>query len=363
MNKQPKVSIIQLRALIVTSIIGIETMSLPNTLVTEMGNDGWIAIVISGFMMLVLAAVIIQIFKINPDKDFFQIGKETLGVIVFTICKLIFVVYFIVFASYIVRNLAELIKAFLLPTTPLEIVMLVFIIATSYISCYEIDVIVRSAYFIYPITLAFIIIIVLIAVSKADFSNVLPVFQTELSTLPNGIKGAFFSFTGFELIIFAIPYVKEKEKILKSCFIGIGIVTLVYLAMFFMVVVQFSSKQIQRLNFPVIQIAKQIDLPGYFLENLDGLIMALWVIVVFATMAPVYFGAGKIFSNIFKTKSHKYFIWVLIPIIYQVALMPDNFLEIQTKLAKILDILAFISIVIIPVLILSVGYIRKKVKS
>ena len=362
MNRLPKVSIIQLRALIVSAMIGIGIMSLPSSLVSEMGNDGWIAIVLGGLLMLPMAAIIIQIFKINPDKDFFQIGKETLGTIVFTICELILAAYFIVFASYLVRNLAELIKAFLLPTTPLEIVMLAFIVATSYIACYEIDVIVRASYFIYPIILAFVTILALMAIPQADFTNVLPVFQTEISALPKGIRSAFFSYTGFELIIFAIPYVKEKEKILKSCFIGIGLVTFIYFTMFIMVVVQFSTRQIERLNFPVIQISKQLDLPGYFLENLDGLVMALWVAVVFATMAPVYFGAGKIFSKVFKSKSHKYFIWALIPVIYQVALMPDNFVEIQTTFASILDILAFISIVIIPVLILSVGYIRKKVK-
>lgn len=363
MNRLPKVSILQLRALIVSAMIGIGIMSLPSSLVSEMGNDGWIAIVLSGLLMLPIAAIIIQIFKINPDKDLFQIGKETLGSIVFTVCELILAVYFIVFAAFLVRNLAELIKAFLLPTTPLEIVMLAFIVATSYIACNEIDVIARATYFIYPIILAFVTILVLMAIPESDFSNLLPLFQTDISTLPKGIQSAFFSYTGFELIIFAIPYVKEKEKILKSCFIGIGTVTFIYFAMFVMVVVQLSSKQIERLNFPVIQISKQLDLPGYFLENLDGLVMALWIIVVFATMAPVYFGAGKIFSKIFKTKGHKYFIWALIPVIYQVALMPDNFLEIQTRLAKVLDILAFISIVIIPVLILSVGYIRKKVKS
>lgn len=361
MNKLPKVSIIQLRALIVSTVIGIGIMSLPSTLATKMGNDGWIAILISGIMMLPLIAIIIQIFKINPDKDFFLIGKETLGSVIFTICKLIYVIYFILFLAYVVRNLAELIKAFLLPTTPLEIVILVFIVATSYIACYEIDVIARTAYFIYPIILIFALLIVLISIPSADFTNVLPVFQTELLALPKGIRSSFFSFTGFEMIIFAIPYVKEKEKILKSCFIGIGIVTIIYITIFFMCLIQFSNKQLERLNFPVIQLAKQLDLPGYFLENMDGIVMALWVIVVFSTMAPVYFGAGKVLSKIFNTKSHKYFIWALVPVIYKVALMPQNIIEIQTNLASTLDILAFLSIVIIPVLILSVGYIRKKV--
>lgn len=363
MNKDIKVSNIQVRGLIVSTAVGVGILSLPNALAETMGNKGWIAILISGILTLPVLAIINQLFKQNPNKDFFEIGDETLGIFIFTICKLIFLAYLIVFLSFITRNLGELIKAFLLPTTPISIIVLLFILSTSYIACYEIDVITRMGYILYPIIIMFAVIIVLIALPKADFTNLLPLSNIDIWTIPKGIGKSFFSFTGFEMIIFAIPFVENKDKVFQSCVYAIGTVTLIYIAIFIMTLSHFSIKQIQRQTYPVLQLVKNVDLPGYFVENLDGLIMAIWVIVIFATMAPAFFGSGKILAKIFKTKKHKYFIWGLIPVIYFLSLVPKDLIIINNIMLWYYNILALTSIIIIPSLMLLVDSIKKKVKS
>lgn len=363
MNNNIKVSNIQVRGLIVSTAVGVGILSLPNTLAETMGNKGWIGILISGILTLPILAIINQLFKQNPNKDFFEIGEETLGVILFTICKFVFLAYLIVFLAYIARNMGELIKAFLLPSTPTSVIILLFILSTSYIACYEIDVITRMGYLLYPIIIIFAIIIVLISLPQADFTNLLPISNIDISTIPKGISKSFFSFTGFEMIIFAIPFVENKEKVYQSCVYAIGTVTLIYIATFIMTVSHFSIKQIQRQTFPVLQLVKNVDLPGYFVENLDGLVMAIWVVIIFATMAPAFFGSGKILSKIFKTKKHKYFIWALIPVIYVISLVPKDFIIISNTMLWYYNILALISIIIIPTLLLLVDSIKKKVGS
>lgn len=362
MNKDLKLSHIQIRSLIVSTVVGVGVLSMQSSLVAEMGTDGWIAIIISGIMVIPLLAVLVQLFKLYPDKDFFEIGKATLGSIVFTIVLLIYLAYLITFLAYVSRVLAELVKAFLLQATPLEFILIVFILATSYISIYEIDIIARLSYFVYPIIIIFAVSIVLISLPKADFTHILPVFQTDYRSIIEGVKSTEFSFLGFELIIFAIPYVKEKDKVFKSCLIGIGTVTAIYLALFVMTIAHFSIEQIENQTFPILILIRHLDLPGFFLQNLDGFVMALWILVVFSTIAPPFYGAGKILSEIFKTKSHKYFIWGLIPVIYFIAMVPDNFVQLNGKLNKYTNILGFISAFIIPTIMLIVAYIRKKVR-
>lgn len=362
MNKDPKVSNIQIRGLIVSTVVGVGVLSLPSSLAHIVGRSGWMVIIISGLLMVPLLIVINQIFKDYPGKDFFEIGKLTLGNFIFTICLVIMLAYFVVFLSFVVRNLGELIKAFLLPTTPLEIIILTFILATSYIACYEIDVITRAGYFIYPMILIFALIVVLISLPKSDFTNLLPVFPVDLKFFPKGISAALFSFAGFEMILFALPYVEERENTINSSILAIGTVTAIYLSIFIMTLSHFSIEQIQRQTFSVLVLAKLVDLPGYFLENLDGLVMAIWVIVVFGTMAPAYFAAGKVLSKLFKTKSHKYFIWALVPVIYWVSLLPQNAVQVSSTMGRYFNILAIISIVIVPLLIFFTGYIRRKVK-
>lgn len=362
MNKDPKVSNIQIRGLIVSTVIGVGVLSLPHTLVSSLGNKGWISIILSGALIIPVLYIITRIFIENPGKDFFQIGEETLGKILFKIVLLILAVYFIFFCAYVTRNLGELIKAFLLPTTPLEIIIFSFILVTSYIASQEIDVIARTGYFIYPLILFFAVLIVLIALPKADFSNLLPINNISYKGIPKGIMETFFSFAGFEMIFLALPYVEQdKETTFKSAIYAIIIITIIYLAMFIMSISHFSIQQLERQGFPILQLVKQIDLPGFFLENLDGLVMSIWVIVVFTTFAPAYFGAGKVITKIFGIKTHKYIVLILIPIIYKLALYPENLVQLTKTYIKYFNLLGFISGVIIPVILLVVGLIRKKV--
>lgn len=362
MNNGPKISHIQVRSLIVSTVIGVGVLTLPNTLANVMGKDGWIVIILTGVLMIPLLILVNQIFKINPGKDYFEIGKSTLGNVIFTICLLILLAHFVILLAVITRSLGESVKAFLLPTTPVEIIVILFILVCSYIAIYEIDIIAKASFFIYPIIIEFVLLIIIISIPKADFTSILPVFQSDIRDWALGIKETFLAFTGFEMLLFALPYVEEKDKTVKSSIIAIVIIMVIYISLFLMTLTKFSIQQIERQVYPVLMLAKLIDLPGYFLQNLDGVFMAIWVLVIYATMAPAYFAAGKILSKIFNTKSHKHFIWMLIPVIYWISLKPENIAQLSATLVVASNILGFVSIVIVPLLIFIVGNVKRKVK-
>lgn len=362
MNKDPKISNIQLMGMFVSTVVGIGIFKLPNQLVRDFGNSGWIIIIISGLLIFPILYVYQKLFSIYPGMDFFEIGKKTIGSILFNICLFMFLIYLIVFIAFISRNLGEMIKSFLLVTTPIEIIILAFIVSSSYIACYEIDIIGRAGFIIYPIIVSFVLVIVLISIPKADFTNLLPLFQFDIKDIPKGINNSFFSFEGFGIILFAIPFLENKKESFKFSSIGLLSVMMMYIVTFIVTISQFSIKQVQRQTWPVLTLVKIVDLPGYFLENLDGLIMAMWVLVIFGTAAPAYFGAGKILSKMFKTKSHKYFIWGLIPVIYFVSLVPENHIQINQVMGKYLNILGALSTVVLPFLLLLIGLIKRSIK-
>lgn len=358
MNKDPKISNIQIRALIVSTIMGIGILSLPNQLAQVMDKDGWIAIIFSSLLVIPLILVIIQIFKDNPGKDFYEIGYESFGKIIFTICLIMYLVYFVIVSAYISRSLGELIKGFLLTQTPIGLVTVLFIITIAYGAISEIDVIARVAYIVYPLVIGFAVLLFLLALPGSDFTNILPMFQSDLGQLPEGMKVAMFSFSGFEILLFVIPFAEEKKKLTKTSISAIAIVSILYFILFMVTLTQFSIEQIKSDPFPLLMIAKLIDLPGYFLQNLDGMVMAIWVVVIFSTMLPLYNTSGKILAKIFKTKSHTSFVLILIPIIYLIAFIPSSVVEVNKSMGRIIDYLATVTIVIIPIVLLIVSRIR-----
>lgn len=360
MRENNKISNKQIRALVVSTIIGTGILSLPNNMALFLGNDGWIGIIIAGLLVIPIIIIINKLFQIYPNKDFFEIGRIVLGKWLFNIFLIFFLFYQIVLMSLVSRNLAEVLKAFLLETTPTEIMIISFILVTTYISRTEIHIIGRAAYHIYPIVLGFIIFLLLISLTSIDFTNMLPVFQSNMRNLPKGISISFFSYAGFEILLFSLPFAEERKKAIGSSLIGFGIVIVIYVIIFVLALSQYGLHSLGRQTFPILSLIKEIDLPGYFIENLDGLVVAIWVIVVFGTMAPLYYSSGKILSSLFNTRDHSLFIVPLVPFIYIISLIPQNLLQLNEQLGKLINYLGFISIVLMPIIIYSLGLFKSR---
>ncbi|NLV87993.1 MAG: endospore germination permease [Tissierellia bacterium] len=363
MAKENKLSNKQIKALVVSTTVGIGILSLPNRLAIANGNDGWIPLILSGLLIIPIIMAMDKIFQMYPDQDFFSIGREVLGKWLFNIFLVIFFIYLLILMSNIVRNLGELVKAFLLVTTPIEVLIISFILVTSYMARDNIQVIGRAAHFIYPLILGFIIFLIVVTLPDIDFTNMLPVFQSDFSNIPKGMDIAFFSYIGYEVLLFAFPYAEKKENTLRSSLKGLGVVILVYTIIYVLTMAQFGVYSLRRQSFPTLSIVREVDLPGYFVENLDGVVMAIWVLVIFTTMAPFYFASGKVLSNLFNTKDHSLFILPIAPIIYIMSLIPRNLVHLNETLGKYTNYLGLVTIVLMPIIIYFVALFKTRRQS
>lgn len=358
MRRNKQISTKQIRGLLVSSIIGIGIMTLPQELALILENDGWIAIIGGGLLIVPMLIIIDRIFKLFPGKNMVEIGNEIYGKKFNKVFLIIILLYFLIFMGFLVRSLGEMTKAFLLKNTPTEIIIIGFIVATSYIARTSIQIIGRASYHIYPIIIGFIVVLTILSLQSIDFTNMLPVFQSDMSNFPKGILTSFFSYTGFELLFFVIPFAEEKDKTLKASLTSLGIVMVIYLILFCLSLSQFGIHNLKRQTFPTLSIIKEIDLPGYFIENLDGFVMAIWVLVAFGTMAPAYYASGRVVAHILNTKNHDLFILPLMPIIYIISLTPQNTRELSESLGRILNYIGIVTIIIFPIMAYIVGYYK-----
>ncbi|QQY79903.1 spore germination protein [Keratinibaculum paraultunense] len=357
-----KISNIQIKALVITSVVGVGMLSLPSDVAMIMGNDGWMGILIGGLLNIPFIIMMNKIFKLEPGKDFFQLGEEVLNLVVFKIFLIINVVYLILMLGYTNRIFADVIKTYLLETTPIRVVFITMLLAASYIARSPIEVIARMAVIINPIIIGFIIFLVIINIPHMDITEIYPLFQVSYRDIPKGIVTALFSYTGYEIILLALPQAEDKKNTLKYSISGMLIVIAIYLTVFFISLSQYGIHQLKREIWPTIAIVKEIDLPGYFLENLDGIVMAVWVMVVYEVLGSTLHLTGKMLSGIFNTKTHDIFILPLLPIIYIISLLPKNLVETEQYLGNILNYLSVITIMIIPTIIFIATYISNRRK-
>lgn len=355
MKRNNQISSKQIRGLMVSTMVGIGIIGLPQRLTIILENDGWIAILLGGLLIVPILIITNGIFKLFPDKNITEIGYEVYGDWIFKSFLMFILIYAVVFLGFLCRHLGELVKAFLLTNTPIEIIILSFILCTSYISRCDIEVIGRASYHIYPFVIGFVVLLSILTITKLDFTNMLPVFQSNLKNIPLGTFTSFFSYAGFEILLFTLPFAEEKEKTLRASLSGLAIVIVIYLVLFTLTLSQFGVYRLKTQTFATISILKEIDLPGYFIENLDILAMGVWILIIYAGVASMYFMGGKMAAALFKLENHDLFILPLAPFIYMVSLMPHNIFELDEVLGKLVDYMGFMVLVVLPIFTYTIG--------
>lgn len=360
MGDKNKISNEQIKALIVTIVVGVGVLSLPSDMAVRMNNDGWLGILIGGLITIPFIILIDKLFKLYPNKNLFEIGRDTMPNILFKLFMTIFLIYNIVLLSYVIRIFADTIKTYLLETTPTEVIVFSILLATSYIARSQLEVIARMAVMIYPIIIGFIIFLIIISIPSADFSNILPIFRVDYKAIIRGVLMSIFAYSGYEFILLVLPLAENPDKTLRYSLNGMFIIIGIYLLSFFISLSQYGIHQLKRQIWPTIALVKEVDLPGYFLQNLDGIVMALWVMVVYGTIGPALHFSGVILSDILNTKNHELYILPLIPVIYIISLLPKSLVETDETLGILLRPLSIIAIMIIPTILYILAKVKKK---
>jgi spore germination protein len=174
------------------------------------------------------------------------------------------------------------------------------------------------------------------------------------------IPTVFFSYVGIEIVLLFSSFVKDTKKIHKSVILSIALVTWFYLSVTWITVSRFGLVETTHIIWPVLELFKTVDIPGAFLENIDAFIMSIWIFSVFMTLAVAYFGASLALSQAIKSKEQNYLVLPLLPIIYFLAMVPDN----VAQLTELIDLYSFymgtLYIAVIPVALLVMSFLKKQ---
>lgn len=352
----------QLYSILVTSIIGIGILSLPRALATKAGPDSLIVLVIGSALFLLLALLLQKLASKFPQKTIMEISNSVLFKPMGMIIGFIYFMYVFLITALEIRAFAEITKNFLLINTPVEVIMITFLIAVIYVVRSGIESIARLSVIILPLAIFPAILVMLVAVPDLDFSYFLPVLRTPFTKLISAIPQVFFSFLGFEFILFLGSFVKDPKNFKKTAISTICFVAVVYFIFTAVTIARFGIAESKNLIWPVVTLFKSVDVPGTLFENVEVVIMSTWLLSVFMTVAIAYFGATFLLSRLLKSKEHNYLALSLLPLIYMLSLVPENIVQVSDYLDKFTNYFGMTVAFIIPVFLLIISFFRKKPK-
>lgn len=347
-------------ASIVVTVVGVGAFSYPRELTEAVGTDGWVVTIISGCICIGILYLINYIVKTNNYQDIASILINTTGKLSGSIFSFIIVAFGIFTISIGMRIFSEVVKMYLLEKTPTEFILLVMLLVSTYIVRKGIEVLGKFNEVAFWIMFIPIVFIILALYKVSDYSNIFPVFHNKPIQYIKSISKSIYSFAGIEVAYLFIPIMHNKEKAMKTCIKSIAFITVFYIIIIVTSLSVFSKEGVKQLLWPTITMVKCIDIPGTFIERWDGLAMALWVMFYFTTCVNILSFSSNIVKDVFKFPSVKISLYFLLPVIYIIALFPNDISQISSIVGIFEPIFAILVYLFIPLIILFMGFIRKR---
>lgn len=170
--------------------------------------------------------------------------------------------------------------------------------------------------------------------------NLLPIFETDLKGIVQGTTSSLHAFLGFSIVLFYISLVKKPQHTPKMTVLGILWPFFFYIVIFIVCIGIFGNATTNNLYYPVFELSKIVSSPGNFIERFDSILFIIWTIIVFTTSLMAFDIAVLLLNLIFKNANKQTIIFILSPIIFFLAMLPKNYIEVN----KIANYMVYIEI-------------------
>jgi spore germination protein KB len=237
-------------------------------------QDAWLAILAAMVIGLFLVWIYTELQKDFPDKNFVEIINFILGKWLGIPLSLLYISFWLWPTARNLREFGELILLTILPNTPLNMILLTFMMSSLYIILLGIQVIGRTSEITMPLIVFFILslFIMLLISGNVHLKNLSPVLAKGIKPVLSAAYPTIANFPFGEILIFSMYwcYLDDKTIIRK---ITIHAVVLSGLLLSFTLAIYVSALGTEYTTIstiPFIEVVKMIDI-GEFLTNLDAI--------------------------------------------------------------------------------------------
>jgi spore germination protein len=359
MGNPRQITMIQAAAILVSTIIGVGVLQIP-LFAVRAADSGAPLVTLLGVLLAFVGLVIITVLGMRfPDKTFIQYSEDIIGKWLSRLGSVFVITFFAILTSLTAREFGEVVITAVLTRTPLEVTVIVMLLLAAFSTRNDITTFAYIHQFYFPLLLGPVLLIMALALKNADVINLQPIWGNEHKAIIGGVLTIAALFQGSFILTLVIPAMRRPEKAMKATLWGIMIAGGLYITIVAVTVSVFGPEEIMNLLWPTLELAKGTSLPANILERLDAAFLAVWVTAVFTTLFSSYFLAIKELSTLLRLRDHKMFSFFFLPIVFTMAMFPQNILQMYEIIQNVGRIGLVITIGY-PSLLLIIAMIRKK---
>lgn len=329
----------------------------------ESKNDAWISGIIGFAMAIPMILAYSKILSMYPGQDLFDILDQTLGKVFGKAVAVIYILYAFHLGSLVLLDFGEFTSILAMPETP----MFVPIICIGFVSIYAvwlgIEVLARTTAYFLPLLLFILAVVQLLAIPQLHFHYLKPVLENNTTTILKGGFSTFsFPYTETVLLLCIFDALKTKKSPRRVYLWGVGISTIVIIATTIRNIAVLGT-MIDRFYFPSYEAVSMIKI-GDFLERIEVTVSIVFVFGLVGKSSVCLLAACKGIQKLFGLKDYRSIvIQTGLLMVYFSYIIFDSTMELKDWSFHIYPYYAFPMQVILPLLILGVATVKKKINA
>jgi len=341
-------------------ISGYSFINLPQRVAESAGTGGWVSLLIASILFILITYVITYLQYVYEGKTLYEYSQQLIGKFLTYVLTALYILYFFIFFTMIIRNYCETMKLVLLTKTPVIYIGLLFYIVVSYGLLKGLNVISRLCEMYGFIGIVTVIIISSILFTQGRIVNIKPLFVTNnIMVYLRAVFKMILPFLGIEIML-AIPISRNTNKnILKHTMIFMGFMGILFI---YVVESTFSVGGVSLLinsQVSVLNVAKGIDVTYLdFFRRLDAIYIVVWTMNILCATSMWGYGTIIFINKIFKNMRYKFIVIITTSVSFIVSQLPKTMDQVQS-IMEFNTNLGCVLIFIIPCILLLITKVKK----
>jgi len=314
-----------MQVLVVLYIFGFGVLSLPRVMAQQTGRHGWISVLAATLAAVASVYIISVLAQKSGKRRFPEFANAILGKPLGKLLCAAFAIRLLVTAALRLRVFGESVNEYMLPTTPVWLVLAIMLLVCVYAAVKKFETQARLAEILIFFMVIPIFYVFIVSLRGANFTNLLPLWDINAESIVRGGYNAFFSFQGIELLLIIVPFVAMNNGVTPRR--AVGAVLLVGVLMTLVVVATtsvFGVHSVASQVWPIFQMMDAVEVPGQFFARQGALVMTFWIVSAFAAISAEIFFSSLLLKDVLNLGKRRYYVLCSAVLVFAAALLPNS---------------------------------------
>jgi len=359
-----KISVRQLQCMLLLYFFSTAVLFLPSEVAVSAGNSCWIVTIIWGVVASVTAVFLVYLGKRHPTYTAVEWYKNSFGKAIGTVFALGLGGKLIFDGALELRIFCDIISSSMLPRTPLWLLVAVVLILCGLAASHGAECGARAAEILFFLVFVPLVVVLIFVAISADYNRILPIQMPNLQSVWG--SAPFFGplFQGLVTLLFIFPYLEKRSHSGRRIWLTYMVATATVTVLVFLSLAVYGTDVLSAKLLPTLQMMERVSFSGIFLGRQDLFLLWIWMVTVFLYVSILLFFGIDLCKRVFRSKAKNCNRWLVfwIPVIFIVALLPQDMSEAYWLRLRVSPWLNGIFLILLPIMMVCIDAIKRRGK-